>query len=98
MPIYASGYSSFEVWKNRTVYKAQCKTAAIANQLQGIKLIPGQGIASILDFTKQDALVFFRALKPYRNEAANALRLRVAEYVRAQRRAAKAINRASALR
>lgn len=49
MPIYASGYCSFEEWKNRPVYKVQCMTASVANELQGLKLIPGQGIAFIYD-------------------------------------------------
>lgn len=90
MPIYASGYCSFEEWKNRPVYKVQCMTASVTNELQGLKLIPGRGIASIYDPQKQDALAFFRALKPYRNEAANALRKRVADHIRAQRLQLKA--------
>lgn len=84
----ASGMS-FEEWKNRPVYVAQCKTAAIANELCGVKLAHGQGLASILG---DDAagLHTFRALSAYRTPEANKLRQDVAKVVLAQRKAERA--------
>ena len=42
----ASGMS-FEEWKNRPVYKAQCFTASIAHMLCGIHTRPGRGHPSV---------------------------------------------------
>ena len=81
----ASGMS-FEVWKRRPVYKVQCFTADIANQLCGVRLKPGQGIAVVLGVPDAQGLDMFRALAPYRTPAANKLRSRVAERARELRR------------
>lgn len=75
----------FEAWRQRPVYRAQCATAALANELCGIRLQPGQGLALPLGDTRYDALTLFRALRPYRSAAANALRTQVAMVMRDRR-------------
>src|SRR5450830_899857 len=85
----ASGMS-FEQWKNRPVYKAQCHTESIARQLCGIHLRPGEGLGMVLGERRADGLTLFRCLPPYRDEAAKGLRRRVAEFVLSERRKARA--------
>jgi len=81
----ASGMT-FEQWKRRPVYVVQCFTARIANELCGIRLLPGQGLALVFGAHGNHGLDTFRALRPYRSQAANALRTRVAAHVRTLRR------------
>jgi hypothetical protein len=68
----------------RPVYKVQCYTASIANELCGVQIQPGQGIASILG-NDGEGLHTFRALAPYRTPQARELRSRVAQVVKTQR-------------
>lgn len=77
----------FEAWRRRPVYRAQCATAALANELCGIRLQPGQGLAIRMGSPDYDALVLFRALRPYRSAAANELRRDVARVMRERRKA-----------
>ena len=74
----------FEQWKQRPVFKVQCLTYKAAAELCGLKSIGclPQGLTG----PYAQALQGFRMLKPYRCSEANALRLRVARHIKAQRR------------
>lgn len=77
---------SFEEWKRRPVYKVQCFTASIANQLCGLSTPPlGMGLATVLG-DSADGLRTFRCLPPYRDDEGKALRLRVARTIQRMRR------------
>lgn len=76
--------------KQRPVYVAQCKTFAVALGLYGIKLAPGEGRATYLG--DQSPLTLFRALRPYRSQAANQLRADVARIVRRNRSVERSSN------
>lgn len=80
----ASG-QSFEDWKRRPVYKTHCATTAVARRLCIPGWKPGTGLATCLSGDDSTGLTTFRALRPYRSVAANALRAQVAAIVRADR-------------
>lgn len=81
----ASGLS-FEDWRRRPVYKAHCNTFSVAQALCGIRLAPGQGLATELH-GDSTGLSSFRALRPYRTPEGISLRNAVAREIRNQRRA-----------
>ena len=89
----ASGMS-FEEWKNRPVYKAQCFTASIAHMLCGIHTRPGEGRVSAYGDPGKEGLNLFHCLPPYRNEAAKSLRNRVAHHIKQMRGEASSHRRA----
>lgn len=77
---------SFEEWKRRPVYKVQCFTASIANQLCGLPKSPlGMGMATVLG-DSAGGLSTFRCLPSYRDEEGKALRQRVARTIQRMRR------------
>ena len=78
---------SFEQWKHRPVFKVQCQTYKIAASLSGLTQSVGCG-SRTLSGPNASALQGFRMLAPYRDQEANALRLRVARHIKAMRREA----------
>ena len=76
---------SFDQWKKRPVFKAQCRTYKVAAELCGLTQIHGCG-SRTLSGPHAKALQGFRQLAAYRDEEANALRHRVASHIKAQRR------------
>lgn len=80
--------TSFEEWKRRPIYKVQCLTASIANQMCRLPKPPlGKGMATVLG-DSTGGLGTFRYLPPYRDEEGKALRLRVARAIQHMRREA----------
>ena len=65
-----------------TVYRAQCRTFAVCREFLGA---PAGDLATGMDHP----ILYFRLLPPYRNAYSLALRKRVADIVRAQRKAAR---------
>ena len=76
---------SFDQWRQRTVFKVHCLTYKAAAELCGLTKSSGCGSQTLTGPDAQ-ALQGFRMLKPYRCSEANALRLRVARHIKAQRR------------
>lgn len=81
---------SFDQWKYRPVFKVQCQTYTIAASLCGLTQTVGCG-SRTLSGLHSVALQGFRMLAPYRNQEANALRLRVARHIKAMRREAQSV-------
>lgn len=81
---------TFEQWRNRPVYKAQCKTFARALKLLGIKLADGQGLATSMNHP----IALFRAKREYRDDFANTLRDMVALSIRMDRMRARVLRKA----
>lgn len=73
----------FEAWHNSPVYKAQCKTFALACDLMDVRLAQGEGLA--LRWDRAPGLDTFRALKEYRDANAISLRNLVAREIRRAR-------------
>lgn len=71
---------TFDQWLNRPVYKAQVHTANIA---RGLLAMPAGDIAT----TPAHPIMLLRLLPAYRCAASLALRKRIADIVRASRRA-----------
>ena len=79
----ASG-QTFEQWRRRPVYAAQCRTFAVARELCGVTLTNGQGLATRMG-ASDNGLSLFRVLRPFRTQQAKALRDRVAAHFKAER-------------
>lgn len=77
--------STFEQWINRPVYKVQCRTFKVLLDILNIPHIVGdRGIATSVDHP----IAHFRVFPKYRGAFSVSLRNKVAEAVRAQRKAA----------
>ncbi|ABD72144.1 hypothetical protein Rfer_4458 (plasmid) [Rhodoferax ferrireducens T118] len=78
---------SFEEWQRRPVYRAHCKTAAIARAMCNVQTQPGHGLATRFGLTDHSGLDTFRALAPYRTSQAVRLRNQVAKAIKNGRKA-----------
>ena len=85
-PSFADSAMSFEQWMRRPVYVTQCKTFSMAKSICNVELKPHEGLAMRMDRI-DDGLATFRSLPQYRSQAARALRNKVAQAVRNERKA-----------
>lgn len=79
---------TFQQYMRRPVYKVQCHTMQIAQQLCGLQPQQGKGRITALSTSDTDGLTRFRCLPGHRTDAAKSLRLRVAHHVKQLRREA----------
>ncbi len=79
---------TFQQYMRRPVYKVQCHTMQIAQQLCGLQPQQGKGRMTAMSTSDTDGLTRFRCLPGHRTDAAKALRLRVAHHVKQMRREA----------